>query len=137
MRTEVTKRFRFEAAHRLPDHKGKCRYYHGHTYTVEVRLAADTLDEGGMVVDFGVLKEKVGTWVDANWDHAMLLRRNDPLGEWLILHSMKVFLFDESPTAEIMASHLFDVARGMNTARVEVVALTIWETPDSYATVRC
>jgi 6-pyruvoyltetrahydropterin/6-carboxytetrahydropterin synthase len=34
----VRKCFTFDAAHQLPNHGGKCRHPHGHTYKVEVAL---------------------------------------------------------------------------------------------------
>lgn len=49
----ISKRFDFDAAHRLPKlHKGhKCRRLHGHTYKVEIRLRG-VPDERGFVVDY-------------------------------------------------------------------------------------
>ena len=35
----VTKIFKFDAAHFLPEHSGKCADLHGHTYRLEVTVA--------------------------------------------------------------------------------------------------
>ena len=38
MRTAVTIATTFAAAHRLPEHGGKCQRLHGHTYGLEVTV---------------------------------------------------------------------------------------------------
>ena len=50
---------KFAAAHYLPDHPGKCRYTHGHTWKVEVWLEGDVDSKTGMVVDFGEIKKEI------------------------------------------------------------------------------
>ena len=46
----------FAAAHFLTRYHGKCERLHGHNYKVFVTVTGRTLDDGGMLVDFGVLK---------------------------------------------------------------------------------
>lgn len=58
--TRITRHYRFEAAHRLPHHAGKCRRLHGHSYEVVVELdgeprPVDGASDEGMVLDFGDL----------------------------------------------------------------------------------
>jgi 6-pyruvoyltetrahydropterin/6-carboxytetrahydropterin synthase len=60
IRVTISRRYDFEAAHRLPfvPDGHKCKRMHGHSYVVHVRVtgvAQDTGDEAGMIVDFGVL----------------------------------------------------------------------------------
>lgn len=54
MTTKIWKRFRFEAAHRLPhvpaDHK--CARLHGHSFRAYVVLRGNPDDESGWIVDF-------------------------------------------------------------------------------------
>jgi 6-pyruvoyltetrahydropterin/6-carboxytetrahydropterin synthase len=56
----ISKKFKFEAAHqldRLPD-THPCSRLHGHSYTVEVVLKAESLDaEKGWVMDYGDLSK--------------------------------------------------------------------------------
>lgn len=58
MRVMISKKFSFDAAHRLPkvaeDHK--CFRLHGHSYWVEV-LCAGELDARGMVCDYAEIAE--------------------------------------------------------------------------------
>lgn len=60
----LTKRLKFEAAHRIPGHPGKCDRLHGHTYLVDVEVVGEDLDDLGILVDFGHLKELEGQLPD-------------------------------------------------------------------------
>jgi 6-pyruvoyltetrahydropterin/6-carboxytetrahydropterin synthase len=60
----ITREFRFEAAHHLPGHRGKCRRPHGHSYRLQVSLRGPINDapgqsDDGMVIDFEDLKHMV------------------------------------------------------------------------------
>jgi 6-pyruvoyltetrahydropterin/6-carboxytetrahydropterin synthase len=46
----------FAAAHFLTRYHGKCERLHGHNYKVFVTASGHVLDEGGMLLDFGILK---------------------------------------------------------------------------------
>ena len=63
----------FGAAHRLRHYRGKCENLHGHNWEVEVTAASDKLDHLGMVMDFGILKEKLDE-VLMEMDHKYLNR---------------------------------------------------------------
>ena len=57
MRAVIRKTFRFDAAHSLPDHAGKCRGLHGHSYRVELCFQGEVKPargepDDGMVLDF-------------------------------------------------------------------------------------
>jgi 6-pyruvoyltetrahydropterin/6-carboxytetrahydropterin synthase len=56
----IFKDYQFAAAHLIRGHRGECRHLHGHNYRVRVHVAADELDELGMVVDFADLKRITG-----------------------------------------------------------------------------
>lgn len=93
---KVAKRFRFEAAHVLPKHIGKCSRLHGHSYHGFVEVEGDIDEETGMVVDFNVLSAAIKLIIDDKLDHQFL---ND------------VFIergWDGETTAEMLAYHLFD-----------------------------
>ncbi len=118
MRTTVTKIMHFSAAHSLPDHQGKCRNIHGHTYTVEVTVEGPLQDEGparAMVLDFGDLGDVVARLVVDPLDHQYL---NDVL--------------EVVPTAEALAGWMF---RTLVDAGLPVTRVRLWETPTSYAEV--
>jgi 6-pyruvoyltetrahydropterin/6-carboxytetrahydropterin synthase len=107
---EITRVLEFDAGHRVWGHESKCAHVHGHRYKVEVTVTAQELDSLQRVIDFSVVKSVIGGWIDANWDHNLLLNTRDSLLE----HHRKVSLFerepfvfpDMNPTAEVMARFL-------------------------------
>jgi len=134
---EVTRRFDFCAGHRLLGHEGKCRHLHGHNYVAEVTVTAPELDDLGMVVDFSVLKKNVGEWIDRNWDHGFIFNQNDDevIASLACVCAAKAFPMVSNPTAEVMASFLIDVCRGLITHPLSVTRVRLWETPKCYAEV--
>lgn len=52
----LTVRDQFSAAHALRGYQGKCENLHGHNFNVGIDVEGGSLDEAGMVIDFGVLK---------------------------------------------------------------------------------
>lgn len=69
----ITKRFEFEAAHRLTlvPEGHKCKRMHGHNYVVTVELAAQDLNALGFVVDYGDLRI-LQEHIDRTFDHRVL-----------------------------------------------------------------
>lgn len=119
----ITKRVTFEASHVLPFHTGKCKNLHGHSYKVEVTLGRPDLDPNGFVLDFGTLNAVLKAVVVGQYDHKHL---ND--------------LFTVAPTAEIIASTIYDGVSGALAVEyavnnVFVHSVRVWETEDSYASV--
>jgi 6-pyruvoyltetrahydropterin/6-carboxytetrahydropterin synthase len=109
-RITCTRRIEFDAAHRVMEHESKCKHLHGHRYVVEASFTARALDPLGRVIDFGVIKERLGAWVDANWDHTTILwERDKALGESIAGHTKQaIFYLPYNPTAENMAVYLFE-----------------------------
>ena len=90
-----------------------------------VTVEADHLDEMGMAADFGMLKKGIDTWIDAEWDHAMILKRDDPLGSVLRDLGSPVVPLDANPTTENLAKEVYRRARENV---LNVVAVQLWET---------
>jgi 6-pyruvoyltetrahydropterin/6-carboxytetrahydropterin synthase len=61
----------FAAAHFLAHYHGACERLHGHNYRVRVTACGASLDDGGMLADFGVLKGALKT-ILAELDHSSL-----------------------------------------------------------------
>jgi 6-pyruvoyltetrahydropterin/6-carboxytetrahydropterin synthase len=136
MPTTVTKRLEIDCGHRLAHHEGKCRSYHGHHYGFEFTCCQvdEKLDEVGRVVDFSVIKELVGGWLDEHWDHGMLLEWDDPLVELMKATGSKVCPIACPPTAENLARLAFDAAAQLLKPHgVLVLHVTCYETPTARA----
>ena len=135
---KITRRFEWDAGHRITRHESKCRHPHGHRYVAEVEVQSDDLDEVGRVIDFGVLKEAVGGWIDREWDHAFLLCRSDPLVQVFLELAFRVYVFDAEPTAETMVSHLWLKVDDQLPAGLWLRRIRIYETPNCWAEItRC
>jgi len=130
---KVTKIIEFCYGHRLLNHKGKCRYLHGHNALLEVDIETDVLDKEGMVMDFTDIREKVKHWVDENLDHKMLLSKKDPAIEMLDGMKEPHYVMEENPTAENIAKVIFQAMVAMGVTPAEI---RLWETPTSCATYR-
>jgi len=130
---QVTKEIRFCYGHRLLQYEGKCRHLHGHNGRAVITLAAARLDELGMVMDFSHIKKVVGGWIDAQLDHRMLLRKDDPVLAELKRLNEPVFVLDVNPTAENIAKLIYEFTASQGFPVLEVC---LWETDDSYAVYR-
>jgi 6-pyruvoyltetrahydropterin/6-carboxytetrahydropterin synthase len=129
----VTREIHFCYGHRLLNYTGKCRHLHGHNGVAIISIESDKLDSLGMVVDFSEIKRVMQTWIDEKLDHKMILHRNDPILPALQKLNEPLFLLDVNPTAENIAKLIYDQAKQHGFPVVEV---SLWETPNSYATYR-
>jgi 6-pyruvoyltetrahydropterin/6-carboxytetrahydropterin synthase len=68
---KVARRFKFDAAHYLPNYAGKCKNLHGHTWHLEVTLQGNVLNTG-FVYDFSELKNVVEKEILNLLDHKCL-----------------------------------------------------------------
>lgn len=128
---QVTKEIQFCYGHRLLNYAGKCRYFHGHNGKVEVQLSSASLDDKGMVRDFGEIKAILQTWLDETLDHRMILHEKDPLRDALEKAGEPIFILKENPTAETIARLIYETAQSKG---LPVTSVTLWETPNSFAT---
>lgn len=125
MTISCTRRLTFCAGHRVYGHESKCSNMHGHNYVVYITAempaikGTDTLSEPGKalfteakldglgrVVDFSVLKNVFGAWIDQYWDHGFILYEKDPLRFSEIFG--KLFILPYNPTAENLARYLLE-----------------------------
>lgn len=101
---ELYTKHKFDAAHFLPGHEGKCANLHGHTWLVEVWITKQTKD--AMIIDFSIVKDII-----TQFDHKFV---ND---------------FIENPTAENIVRYFLNEFKkiGLNEVRIRV-----WETGSNY-----
>lgn len=120
MNINCTRRIQFCSGHRVMGHESKCAHLHGHNYVVEITATAE-LDSIGRVIDFSVLKERVGGWIETNWDHGFVLHEHDRTGMAAMscfsdemslgnkAFTQKLYLMPMNPTAENMADYLLNI----------------------------
>ena len=134
-----TRRIEFDAAHRVMEHEGKCKHLHGHRYVLEATFVAKNLDALGRVVDFGVIKQELGGWIDDNWDHTTILFDKDKaLGKAISdITGQTIFYLHTNPTAENMAEYIMQQVCPKLFAHlpVECVRIRLNETPNCYAEI--
>lgn len=132
-----TRRIHFDAAHRVMEHESKCKHLHGHRYVVEASFTATQLDELGRVIDFGVIQERLGGWVDTYWDHNTVLHEADKeLGKSIAASTHQaIFYMPTNPTAENMAAYLLHTVCPALFAEsgITCTRIRLYETPNCYA----
>jgi len=134
-----TRRIEFDAAHRIINHESKCKMLHGHRYCLEATFVAADLDNLGRVIDFGVIREVLGGWIDDNFDHNTILSIKDKkLGEKIAeITGQKIYYMAQNPTAENIANYIFAeiCPKLFADKNVKCFALKLYETPNCYANV--
>jgi 6-pyruvoyltetrahydropterin/6-carboxytetrahydropterin synthase len=115
---QIRKHFRFEAAHVLPYHQGKCSRPHGHSYRLEVAVRGPLQSSGpasGMIADFDDIRTVVHREILDILDHISL---NDVI---------------ENPTAERIVTWIWE---RLHAALPGLDELVLWETATSCAVLR-
>jgi 6-pyruvoyltetrahydropterin/6-carboxytetrahydropterin synthase len=137
--TYVVRLVEFDAGHRVHGHEGRCARLHGHRYRCELHAEAvdGSLDQLGRVVDFSVLKNRLGGWLDEHWDHRTLLWAHDPLhAQLMLLDPEAVVAVPFNPTAENIGAHILELGNELLTsAGVRLTKVVVWETPNCRAEV--
>ena len=112
---------RFAAAHRLTMVGAKCENLHGHNWKIEVYVQGQSIDKGGVLVDFGVIKRHVRELMET-LDHKFL-------------NELEYFSEDTPPSSENIARYLADtLAARMDLPGIRVSRVTAWESDDASAT---
>ncbi len=126
-RVMVSKEFTFDAAHHLHCYEGKCKNLHGHTYKVVFGISG-YVDEVGLTIDFGDIKEIWKQEIEIYLDHRYLNETLPPMNT--TAENMVVWIFEKMEEALQQGERQLQY-KG---ARVEFVRL--YETPTSYAEAR-
>lgn len=111
----------FAAAHRLTMVGKKCENLHGHNWRIEVCVAGESLDQGGVLVDFGVIKAYLKEIIHG-LDHRFLNELPD-------------FSGDAPPSSEHIAVYIADnLQKYISPYGVRVSRVSAWESDTSCAT---
>jgi len=113
----------FSSAHQLRGYKGKCENLHGHNYRIEIFARGSELNNIGLLIDFGELKQAADEIV-GYFDH-----RN--------LNDLPPFDEELNPSAENIAAYVLEFINSrVGDERVNVYKVRCFETPTSVATYR-
>lgn len=126
----------FDSAHFLKDYEGKCSNIHGHRWTVEIEVGAETLESDtqnrGMVVDFSNLKKDLRELAD-HFDHSLIMEigsLRQATEDALIAENLRTVKVDFRPTAENFAKYIYDE---MTSRGYKVIEASVYETPNNVA----
>lgn len=93
-----------------------------------------------MILDFGLIKQLVGRWIDENWDHSAIFDKDDPdeacaaIASSNAAYGRPVYYLNGAPTAENLALELVAVAQPLLGAYGIIVdRVVLWETPNCSA----
>lgn len=130
MRISVFRKEHFNAAHRLnnpnwDEQKNKAVFglcnnanYHGHNYTLIVKLTGEVNKDTGYLIDLKVLKEIINLNIIEKFDHRNL---NEDVVEFKTLN----------PTAEHIAYVIWNILRKQIDSAIEL-AITLYETERNF-----
>jgi 6-pyruvoyltetrahydropterin/6-carboxytetrahydropterin synthase len=116
---ELIIRSQFAAAHNLRNYEGMCEDLHGHNWRVEVFVRADHLGEGGMVLDFRILKDETEKILDT-LDHKYL--------------NEVTFFQKEEPSSENIARYIYAaLVEKLRPHHLKPFKVTAWESESAGA----
>ena len=113
----------FAAAHQLKMVAAKCENLHGHNWKIEVRVKGEKLNDAGVLIDFGELKEHISN-IMGRLDHRFL---------------NELEFFDGSnPSSENIARHVAETLQeAIDGGHIRVSSVTAWESETACATYFC
>ena len=111
----------FAAAHQLKMVAKKCENLHGHNWKIEVCVAGEKLNDAGILVDFGELKQNVSE-IMKTLDHNFL-------------NELDYFDDNNPPSSENIALYIANSLQTMlKDPNVRVTSVTAWESENACAT---
>jgi len=109
----------FAAAHRLEDYHGKCEELHGHNFKVEVLVQGDAVGEGGMLLDFAILKGRLKEILE-ELDHKYI--------------NEIPFFKERASSSEYLALYIYDRLKVLLGSEAVILReVRIWESENAYA----
>ena len=112
---------KFAAAHQLAMVGEKCENLHGHNWKIEICVAGETLNNTGVLMDFGELKRHVSEII-VRLDHKFL-------------NELDFFNDDNPPSSENIARYIANsLQTQLNKPQIKVIRVTAWESEDACAT---
>ncbi|MCD6595099.1 6-carboxytetrahydropterin synthase QueD [bacterium] len=118
---ELTVIGKFSAAHKIDGYSGNCSRMHGHNWRVELKIAADKLDEIDMVFDFRKAKSILNGILE-KLDHTVL--NDNPI------------LAGGNTTAERIAMIIYRMVKEKVPENIDIVSVGVWESDNACVTYK-
>ncbi len=119
---EIRKDYKFYAAHRNQDLQDKCCNLHGHKYIVSFFF--EVKRKGNISTLFGDFDNKIEPHLKNNYDHGLLIDKNDPIYQALIAtgESFRMKIFDRPTSVENLCFELYKeiTNMGFNINKIEL-----------------
>jgi len=111
----VSTEISFSASHSLRGYNGECSRIHGHNWTLRVYYEFEALNDIGLTIDYGQLRESLENVVCSRFDHQ---------------HINNVPPFDKlNPTSENLAREIFKLCREhVQVDGGRLIEVELWET---------
>ncbi len=119
----------YSCAFRQWSAESNCKYLHGYSLGFKITLQSPTLDINNWVYDFGNFSF-LENWLTQNFDHTLLVAKNDPEKEMLILLNNKVarVIELEKISCEYFAEMTFRyIDNHLSNIDVEVISVEVSE----------
>ncbi len=131
---KIAKDFRWEMAHRLQCHKGKCFNLHGHSYKMQVEFEGNINKDTGMVLDYFDVKDIVGPLVD-ELDHSVIIWEKDSIliDKISELNSAHVVVPFETTAENLVGYFLDKIAKEKLPQEISKIKVRVCETENTYA----
>ena len=121
---ELKVKTKFAGAHQLTMVGQKCENLHGHNWKVEVCVTGESLNDAGVLADFGDIKKAVRGVVDGDLDHKFL-------------NELEMFK-NIQPTSEQIAVYIAQAVQAFIENNLDedirVSKVMAWESDDACAT---
>ena len=112
---------RFAAAHQLKMVAKKCENLHGHNWKIEICVVGDKLNDAGVLIDFGELKQHISNIME-ELDHKFL-------------NELDAFNDNVPPSSENIARYIAQsTQKKINNSGIKISRVTAWESEDACAT---
>ncbi|MBU0473567.1 MAG: 6-carboxytetrahydropterin synthase [Bacteroidetes bacterium] len=131
---KIAKDFRWEMAHRLQCHKGKCFNLHGHSYKMTVEFEGSVDSNTGMVLDYFEVKDIVAPLVN-ELDHTVIIWEKDEILIKKIseLNSAHVIVPFESTAENLVGYFLDKISNSKLPKEIIKIKVRVCETENTYA----
>jgi 6-pyruvoyltetrahydropterin/6-carboxytetrahydropterin synthase len=111
----------FAAAHQLKMVATKCENLHGHNWKIEICVIGDKLNDAGVLMDFGELKQYASEIID-KLDH-------------VFLNELDMFDDNTPPSSENIARYIAQSLQArISESGIRVSRVTAWESENACAT---